>query len=253
MRYAGQAAAELITILGVALVVVILFFMLSANMLKDARIQQNLDDAKASVQSLAEAADSVYAQGDGATRKVSINLPGDTVFGGNTTYIGRPSNAPLAGQNGININVNGTDLFALTRTSLVGQFPTTAGKYLMRVTSRGAYVEIYPYLVDVDKYAVSIAMARGETRSAQVVVTRVSGEAVNVEPAQNWGFNEVTMSMSPSSTFAASDMGSILTVTVASNATATGIYNSQITLTATGAASGTVETINIPVSVNVRT
>ena len=249
----GQAAAELIIILGVALVVVVLFFVLSANMLTGARAQQNYDDARISVQSLIEAADSVYAQGEGATRKVMVTLPGDTVFGGNQTYIGAPDSMPLAAQTQININVNGTDVNGISRTSLTGQFPTSAGKYPMRVTSKGAYVEIYPYLVDVDKHSVAIAMARGETRSTQIVVTRVSAEDVTVEPVLNWGFTDVTLSIDPSATFDASSQGTLLTVSVTANSIASDIYNSQITLNAIGEESGTSEAINIPISVNVRT
>ena len=249
----GQAATELIIILGVALVVVVLFFFLSANMLTGARVQQNYDDARVSVQSLAEAADSVYAQGEGATRKVTITLPGDTKFGANYTYIGAPASMPLAAQNAININVNGTDVSEFSDTSLSGQFPTKAGKYPMRVTSRGAYVEIYPYLVDVDKHSVAIVMARGETRSTQIMVTRVAAEKVMVEPSQNWGFTDVTLSLDPSGAFDASGMGNAVTVTVTANSAASDIYNSQITLNAVGNESGTAEAINIQVSVNVVT
>ncbi|MFA6907509.1 MAG: hypothetical protein WC263_01650 [Candidatus Micrarchaeia archaeon] len=253
MARSGQAATELIIILGVAMVVVVLFFFLSATMLTDAKTQQNYDDARLSVQELAEAADSVYAQGDGATRKVVITLPGDTVFNANYTYIGAPASSPLAAQNGININVNGTDVSWYSGASLTGQFPAKAGKYPMRVTSKGAYVEIYPYLVDVDKHSVAIVMAPGEARSSQFTVTRVSAEGVSVEPSQNWGFTDVTMGMSPSATFEANPRGSTLTVSVNATWDAAGIYNSQITLTALGEESGTAETINIPVSVNVRT
>jgi len=253
MRRFGQAAAEMITILGVALVVMVLFFVLSANMLTGARVQQNYDDAHTSVAALVEAADSVYSQGEGAVRKVSITLPGDTIFGGNTTFIGRPSNQPLASQNGISINVNGTTLFGQTEASLVGQFPTAAGKYSMRVTSRGAYVEIYPYLVDIDKYSVTIVTAQNETRSTSLTVTRSSGEAVTLQPTMNWGFSGVNLTLSPSGSFAASEYGSQITFTVNSGSAAPGMYNSQLTLTATGATSGTTETINIPISINVRT
>jgi hypothetical protein len=255
MARTGQAAAELIIILGISLVVVVLFFVLSASMLTGAKNQQNYDDARASVQSLAEAADSVYAQGEGATRKVVIILPGDTAFGANHTYIGRPPSAPLASQNGININLNGTDIFAQTRTALSGQFPASSGTYLMRVTSRGAYVDIYPYLVDVDRHSVTIVMARNETRSAQVTVTRVSWEEVSVTPSQNWGFDDVSLSLAPAAgdAFGASAIGSAITVTVTSSPTASGIYNSQLTLDAVGASSGTTEAISIPISVNVRT
>jgi hypothetical protein len=244
MRRNGQAAAELITILGVALVVALLFFMLSATMLQDARVQQNYDDARNSVNALSEAADSVYAQGEGATRKVMITLPVDTVFGSNTTFID---------QNGISINVKGSAVFAMTRPSLVGQFPSTAGKYTMRVTSKGALVEIYPYLVDVNKYSVSITMGTTENRSAQITVTRVSGEAVNVTPTWNWLFDNMNLSLAPSVGFLANDRGSAVTVNVNTMGATPGIYNSQITLTAIGATSGTTDTINIPISVNVRT
>ena len=250
MARTGQAATELVIILGVALVVVVLFFALSANMLTGARTQQGYDDARMTVQALVEAADSVYAQGEGATRKVAITLPGSTVFGANYTYIGAPDSS-FAAQNGININVNGTDMPGLSRTSLTGQFPAKAGKYTMRVTSRGAYVEIYPYLVDVDKRSVTVVMARGETRSAQITVTRVSAEKVTVEPSRNWGFTDVTMAIDPQSAFDASSMGTVITVTVTATSAASDIYNSQITLNAVGSDSGTSETINIPVSVNV--
>ena len=249
----GQAAAELIIILGVALVIVVLFFVLSANMLTGARVQQNYDDAHASVTALVEAADSVYSQGEGAVRKVSITLPSGTVFGGNTTFIGRPSDQPLASQNGISINVNGTALFGQTQTSLVGQFPSAVGKYSMRVTSRGAYVEIYPYLVDVDKYSVTMVMAQNETRSTSLTLTRSSGEEVTVQPTMNWGFSSINLTTDPSGNFSASQYGSQITFTVSSGNATAGMYNSQMTLTATGATSGTTETINIPISVNVRT
>jgi len=249
----GQAAAELIIILGVAMVVVVMFFFLSANMLTGARVQQNYDDARTSVAALVEAADSVYSQGDGAVRKVAITLPSGTVFGGNTTFIGRPSNQPLASQNGISINVNGTTLFGQTETSLVGQFPAATGRYSMRVTSRGAYVEIYPYLVDIDKYSVTMVMANNETRSTSLMLTRSSGEAVTVQPTLNWGFSDVNFTISPSGSFAASEYGSQITFTVSSGSATAGMYNSQMTLTATGAVSNTTETINIPISVNVRT
>ncbi len=253
MARVGQAATETIIILGVSLVVVLMFIVLSTDMLKDARVQQNYDDAGTSVKTLAEAADSVYAQGDGASRKVMITLPGDTVFGDNYTYIGRPPREPTASQTGININVNGMDVHATASISLVGQFPSTFGKYPMRVTSRGAYVEIYPYLVDVDKRSIPITMARDETRSTQITITKVSGEVVEVEPVQNWGFEDVTVSLDPSTAFNSSEQGSTIAISVTANGTASGVYNSQLTLIATGLDSGTTETINVPLSVNVWT
>ena len=250
----GQAATEFIIIIGVALVIVMLFFVISANMLTSARAQQNYDDARVSVQSLAEAADSVYAQGEGAVRKVAITLPGDTKLSPNYTYIGAPANMSGAAQNGININVNGTDVFGETETSLVGRFPNITGKYSMRVASRGSYVEIYPYLVDVDKYSLTIVMAQNATRSTQIVVTRVSGEEVSIGPALTWGFvSSIGLAISPNTTFNASEYGSVMTISLNSSASASGMYNSQLKLTATGAQSGTNETINIPISVNVVT
>jgi len=252
----GQAATEFLIILGVALVVVMLFFSLSANMLTGTKTQQNYDDARASVAALVEAADSVYAQGEGAMRKVAITLPGDTNFGSGYTYIGAPT-IDAATQTGININVNGTDVFGQTETSLAGRFPSAAGKYFMRVTSRGAIVDIYPYLVDVDRYSVTVVMAQNETRSTSLTVTQVSSEAVNVIPALNWGFSGNTttscnLTISPLS-FTANGAGSQITFTVSSGSAAAGTYNSQMTLTATGTTSNTTETINIPISIDVRT
>jgi len=265
MARLGQAATELIIILGVALVVVVLFFALSANMLTGTRVQQNYDDAHASVAALVEAANSVYAQGEGAVRKVAITLPSGANLDRNYTYIGAPANMSNATQNGININLNGTDMFGQTETSLVGRFPNTTGKYSMRVTSRGSYVEIYPYLVDVDKYSMTIVMAQGEVRSSSITLTRTSGETVNVTPTLNWGYNGNSTSSinltcywdgvncTSLSSFPASIYGNKITFNVSSGSASAGMYNSQLTLTANGDQSGTTETINIPISVNVRT
>jgi hypothetical protein len=113
-------------------------------------------------------------------------------------------------------------------------------------------VEIYPYLVDVDRYSVSITMGTSETRSAQITMTRVSGEEVAVTPAKNWEFGGVDLQLDPPDRFMANDRGSTVTVTVITDRAEPGIYNSQFTLVATGATSGTNDTINIPISVNVQ-
>ncbi len=248
----GQASAELMSIMGISLLVVFVFSILAAQFFSDASSQQNYNDAKASVKALAEAAASAYAQGEGATKIVFIKLPPNTAFGPDQTYIGKPSNAPGAAEaKAISINVDGTDVSSYTPMAVSGSFPPSIGAYRMKVVSRGSYVSIFPYVIDLDRYAVFVSMAQNESRQATVKVYGAVSEPVNVEVGYSWLFQEVNFTVSPVS-FSTSANSTSLNMVFNSSLIASGMHNSQLIINATGSTSGISDSISIPITVDVQ-
>jgi len=248
----GQASVELLSILAVALLVVFTFSVLSLNTLSDVEAQQSINDARNSVQALADAADQVYLQGSGASQVVYITIPSEAEFGENLTYIGKPANAPANSEPKlISMYLGGNDISASTKARLTGSFPLQAGSYNMKVLSQGSTVSIQPNLIEVDRAALAVTMSNDEMRTMKLRVFKAANENVSVEVYNNWGHTQVTFSTDPSS-FDANVTGSNITlVFTAHGADAKGAYNSNLMLSATGQLSGAKETVEIPISVNV--
>jgi len=246
----GQASVELITILAVALFTIIMFMALAANFLTDTNVQKNYETARDSVQRLAQAADSVYSQGEGASAIVQITLPTSTIFDSNVTFIGKPANATFAASsNTINIKVWDSDTYAITHAPLHGSFPATHGTYSMRVYSEGSYVVISPHIMKLDKYSLFVSMAKGETRNEVLQVSRLASAEVPVTAALAWGFSDIAISV-PQGTFYPGQSGTPLGINITANTTASGLYSSELVLSGTGQ-DGQAEVFTVPITVDV--
>lgn len=250
----GQASTEFILLSAAAFIIVIVFLVLSSNSLLTIGVQQGYNDARTSVQSLAEAADSVYAQGEGATMTVTAILPGSINFDKNYTYIGRPLRAPSAPANTVNINLNGTDISASTRAPLTGSFPSSAGTHQMKVTSHGAYVSIGSHLIEATPSSIYATMGPDGRETVALSFSVVSGDGqtnntvrVNIFP--QWNHSDVALTVSPSFFSAYEHTGAPIILVFSAAANASGIYTSELVVNATGASSD--ETFTIPVTAEV--
>ena len=246
----GQASIELIAILAVALLTIIVFMAMSINFLSDTNTQKNQEDARDSVQRLAQAADSVAAQGEGASDVVPISLPSSTIFDPNQTYIGKPANASFSTPSAqINVKVWDTDVYASTAEPVHGSFPSSPGTHNMRVYSSGSYVVITPHIASVDRQAIFVSMARGETRAEVLRVTGLA-DSVSATASVSWLFPDVALSV-PSATFLPSDSGTALQISVTAGQNASGFYNTELVVAAQGPDSGENESFTIPITVDV--
>jgi hypothetical protein len=246
-RRAGQSSVEFIAIIGVSLIITIIFLVLSSNLMTGYSVQQNYDDAYRSVQALAQAADAVYAQGEGASQTVAVTLPTNTDFSPGKTFIGRPPGS-TASPNMISINVNGTDIFAITEAPLSGSFPQRHGTYRLKVACNGTGATIAPYLVEPDRRSVRVSAAAGERREASVRIYNEANESVSLSASLPWAFPDVAASLAPSSAGALYE-GTPFHVNFSAAANASGVYSSTLQITATGASSGLQENITMPVTV----
>lgn len=245
----GQASVESIAIMGISLLILVTFFVLAANLLSDMNVRQGRDDARRAVQSLAAAADTAFAQGDGASQVVLINLPPNTVFGASKTFIGRPASQPNSPASTININVDGTDVYAITKAPLTGSFPGSIGGFELIVISRGSYVEIAPHIFDVNKRSVYLSMGKGASRSDTVKVYPASNETLATTAALSFSHSPaVSGSVTPASATADFE-GTEFTMQFSSNNSASGIYSGELLITVLGTISGAEQNLSLPVTV----
>lgn len=249
----AQASAELISILGISLLVVFVFSILAAQSLSDIGGQQNFADARQSAQGLADAANAVSGQGEGAFRIVVIKIPENANFSLNATYIGKPPNAPsYAESKAINFNLDGTDVSSFAEVPLTGSLPRAPGIYRMKVISRGGSVEINSQVLELDKNAIFISMAKNETRRATIKVYSSLSTAVAVNVNFTWSFSDANLTVSPAS-FSANASGTPITITVASAANASGTYDTQLILNASITSPASMnETLHVPVHIDIQ-
>ena len=250
----AQASVELISILGISLIVILVFSVLSSDYLSDLGVNRNYADAQDAVQKLANAADSVYAQGEGASTVVLVKIPANSNLSSTMSYIGKPSGAAAGvASKQISLRLGNTDVLAITKETVTGSFPQVSGTYYMRVVSKGSYVAIGTHYLDADKSSVYQSMAPGETRSESITFSAVGNESVSVAIASNWGYNgSVNMNITGGNplTISAGATAS-RTVNFGSGSSSGGLYNSALTVNAT-AANGVSEIFTIPITADVQ-
>lgn len=257
----AQTSTEFVITLAIFMIALLFFFALALDFFFSVRSQKDFGDALAAVNSLAEAANSVHAQGEGAVKIVSITLPPSTDFSKNATFIGKPLGSASAASNTISISLNGTQVTSTTIPTVVGEFPQVPGTYSMRVVSKGNFVSIGSYLISASPTSVFANVNRGSFKTSSITfkVTALSelNDYVSVSLSSPWNdiHRNVQLSITPDSfiSYGFSDIPVLLTFNANSNAI--GIYSSLLNVTAVKhSGNGTViakETFTIPLSVEV--
>jgi|GEM_PF-1877855 len=194
----AQVSVELIAMLGIALFGAIFFAILASDTLLDIQSQKDVRDARMAARSIADAADYVFAQGDGAMQAVSITLPPTTDFNPNRTYVGvPPSFIALSSPNTVSIGLSWTDLSANSKAPLSGSLPRTSGTHIVNVTSRGTFVSVGG-LVDCSPASVYGTMPSGGSRllTTNLQIRSQNNVVVNITP--QWPHDNPSLEVSPS-------------------------------------------------------
>ncbi len=231
--FAGQASTELLALLGIMLLGVLAFAVLSSNLLFDVGAQKDRNTALEAVQKLATAADSVYAQGDGASETVRVTIPQSATLSGGKSYIGRPFGAPAdSSANTINLHVQGSDQYVLTSAPLSGSFPALPGNHHLKVISHGSYVSIGSGIVEVSPSSVYLSGRRNEPvfSALQLIVPEGSQQQVfiNVFPLIQHGNVQLSVFPSDFSTLSSAEVD----LTFLPGIGAAGLYNWELIVNA---------------------
>lgn len=235
----GQASTEFLLLLAVAFLVLTAVFLLSQSQLGGVSEWKEQTDAKNAVLDLSTAAKDVYSQGEGAKKKVYVELP--------SSY--EPINSSVSG-NAIKINVRGSDFAAVENFPLHGTLPGKSGGHWIWVVSEGNQVRIGPAMMELSRNSIFIIMNANTTVNASFNVKNIWGSGYLATPSVTWNNPNVSMNINPSGSFALNESESrtmYLSFSAAGNAV--GYYSGEIELTANDGT--TQEAVKVPVTVEV--
>ncbi|NYZ78652.1 hypothetical protein H0N99_00730 [Candidatus Micrarchaeota archaeon] len=119
----GQVGIEYMAILVLFLIILIPVMYIG---MMDIQIEGQTSQARIAVDSIADTADRVYAQGPGTTTTVEVYLPAGINY---ASFSNREVNINLYLPTG-----SSTDVYALSRGNLTGTMPTLPGRHVLVVT-----------------------------------------------------------------------------------------------------------------------
>jgi len=132
----GQAAMEYMTMIGLSLLILMGLLVVVYFMTTSASDQMNMNTAHEAVNKLKEKADFVYIHGHPTTITVYANIPENVEESNLNTYIGSPGGVEGRTINiGMKIGEEVNDIYAVTKGTVVGEFPETKGYYVFVLES----------------------------------------------------------------------------------------------------------------------
>lgn len=234
----AQTSTEFLVILAVLFVLFLAFLVLSQQEfvgVNTARIEQQ---ARNTVDSLGAAAKEVYSQGEGARKRVYVDIPGGYNY----------TNSSVSNRS-ISLRVLNSDFVSTFDFDVVGQLPSSSGPQYIWVISEGTRVRIGISLLSLNKPSIVVTMLQNSTVTDNFDVRNEFTSNVNVTINTSWGSSAVTMTPLPTSFTLSPSVSNTVTLTFVSNPSAVGFYTGSISITGT---SGTLtETLNLPVTVEI--
>lgn len=176
----GQAAVEMIILLGITLVIFssVLTFSIDATERSDETVR--LAQAQAAVQDVTEAADSLYAEGVGAKTEVYVTIPSGM----------NPEGTYLA-SNVANLNLyvrgNPHDIPASSKATLCGELPTTPGGHRVMLQVRDACIHVGEGVLLITPGSLDFLTPPGNTDTQQISVTNGGSEAIEINTTWDQG------------------------------------------------------------------
>jgi uncharacterized protein (UPF0333 family) len=177
----AQIGLEYLVILGIVLFVLVPIAYVSYT---GAGSSSRSAQAQLAVQAIASAADTAYAQGEGALAAVRFYMPEGVDDA--KTYLGAQE---------ANINI-GTDIYAVSRGEMKGVLPSTAGLKTLSVRSYGSFVVIGDTTIVAFPGVFSLSLAPGASALLNANVSNIGAAnagGVTASESASW------LSVSPQS------------------------------------------------------
>ena len=239
----GQSTIELMTIVAVALIVLAVLVNFTAEQVNYIEKQRAAKTAELSVQMLIDAADELYTQGPGATRFLQLTWPE-----------GVETTGTRIEDHSIIVNVYGSYISGTAIPNLVGTLPTNSGLQNIRVRAFDGFVMIGELDISSNPTSIFSSLDRNTSSSTTVILTNhltndIPANQASIAIASNWSYPDVNIVISPSSGILDAADALPFDVNFFASASAVGTYAGKITVTA--AFPSKVETLIIPIQVNV--
>ena len=238
MRIKGQTSIEFLAILGVALLALLVFMMLSQNETLALQQKKTEAEAKNAVSSLAQGAADVYAQGTGARKKVLVALPE-----------GYEYSRSRIGNNAIVVHAAGSDYSEIVDFTVYGSLPKASGKHWIWVESAGNQVKIGFSMVELDKVSISALMPRQNTLMQGLSIKSNWPNQINISVSKTWADEEVMLSFDKTRIALGHLSSDSLGIILETSPNATGFASGSIDLSITDGEAN--ESLSVPVMVEI--
>ncbi len=239
MKKKGQAAAELLIILAVAIVVLIAIYSFSFEAITDIGQEQIIETAQTSVKDLANATNDVYEQGVGAKKRVFYQVPGNV----------DESKSGIEG-NAFVLNVLKSDVYASANTCLLGEMPTSTGGHFVWLTAQEQCVFVGIENLEISKTSSYITLNQSDSETDSVTITNNGEETADIFLTRNWshtGTTDLDLDIYIFSLNAGQSQ--TVTLTYSSSASASGNYTGSVSIDAAFASGN--ESNSLPVTADV--
>ena len=234
----AQTSIEVLIILGIALLVMLAFLMLTQSQSVQVNQQKESQDAANAVSELASAAKEVYAQGVGAKKQVQITLPS-----------GYEANESSIGNRAIWLRSSGNDYVETVDFALHGSLPKASGDHFVWVVSEGSRVRIGDSMIMLDSPSLNVLMPESSQKMEGIVVRSSWDSEVNVSITALFNSSKVDMSLGSKAIMLEPLQSAGVAIVFTSGNNASGFHSGYIELNAADGKQN--ETVMLPVSVEV--
>ncbi len=233
----GQVSTEflvIITIMFLLLSVVIYLVQEQKTSVDRIKSQSDTDNT---ISQIGAAAGDVYSQGEGARRRVFVQIPPGYDF-----------EKSFVGNNLININVDGTDHAFTTDFEVRGSLPATYGGHWIWTISEGNKVRIGSVMFTVDRQSIYLLMDKGVQDVEEITIQNVYGKEINGTISLLWDETDVTAQINTNSFTLADEQTQQVDITFTSSQLA-GIYSGALVIDASS--ENITERLTVPISVEI--
>ncbi|MBS3069653.1 right-handed parallel beta-helix repeat-containing protein, partial [Candidatus Micrarchaeota archaeon] len=209
--------------------------------------ERMLSDAKSAVADLARTANLVYHRGWGSYQNVYINIPSSADLSSGKSFIANRT---------ISLRVQGSDISSRTEAQVSGAFPSTTGGAWLKVQSRGSYVSIGNFFLDINRTSLYLSLPNGTSKIFPITIYNRGNATMlaNISTDLAKYSGSILFSISPSTSIEIGALSSAeMNLTIFAYPTASGIYPGVMTFIATNA-TGSVqinERLQIPLAIDV--
>ncbi|MFH2105902.1 MAG: VWA domain-containing protein [Candidatus Micrarchaeota archaeon] len=235
----GQASTEFLLVFSFMLVLILAVVFITQEQASSISLVKSHNEGANAVNQILSAAKDVYSQGEGAKRKILVQIP--------QGY--DPANSYVRDRI-INLRVVGSDHSAITEFDVRGTLPSESGGHWVWAISEGNRVRIGDAMLELDKNSIYLLMSSNSTASTSFSMTNIWIRSLDISASAEWNPVDVEMDGLPSSFSLGVDASKSITLDFTSGANATGEYSGQISFIAIDS-EGSTETIYVPIIVEV--
>ncbi len=234
----AQASIEMLAVFAVALIILLVLVDFTTQQFVSVQKQRAVTTAESALKTIVAAVNEVYGQGPGASKQLVVLWPE-----------GLDANQSVISNRTIKIRVFDTDVSASAVPLITGSLPTSAGNQFLRIKAFDGFVGIGDVSLGASPSSLFVNMSRDSNQTQRIVFSNASSSAATLSFTLDWNHSLVDVNLSSTNANVASGAIYNLDFNLHADPTAVGTYAGKLNVL--GVYSGKVESLFIPILVDV--